>query len=226
MNVGKERKKGNPDWRPAGEAQAMDLIHYLRKTGQDQIDRGDDAHHEQSSTCKFPFDGTQWPSTMPPLQRAGSTCVIGCAVGLRSREGAAFLGKRWRGESTDKRLLAVLRGNSKCLCGRQHGSSLETDRCWRTAIYPAYLGALGGGCFAKQSFPCPLKAIDVLLFHFVVTGEDGVNPGQLASEQVVQRICTSLFESFAMGFSRALCDPPWVLRAERLGHHAQCAPKR
>ena len=87
-------------------------------------------------------------------------------------------------------------------------------------------GALGGGCFAKQSFPCPLKAIDVLLFHFVVTGEDGVNPGQPASEQVVQRICTSLFESFAMGFSRALCDPPWVLRAERLGHHAQCAPKR
>ena len=125
--------------RPRGEKASLDLLAYIRELHAAQLERGGRCHHEQSASSRAPFDSNEWPWAIstPPV----TVKVAGCAVGLKDRKGEKLLGKEWRVESTSWRLLVTLEPY-KCPGGHVHGSSLGSNRLWRTAIYTAFFAQL------------------------------------------------------------------------------------
>ena len=125
--------------RPRGEKASLELLAYIRDLHTAQLERGGRCHHEQSASSRAPFDSNEWPwgISSPPV----TVKVAGCAVGLKDRKGEKLLTKEWRVESTSWRLLVALEPY-KCPGGHVHGSSLGSNRLWRTAIYTAFFAQL------------------------------------------------------------------------------------
>ena len=127
-------------WRPRGEAQALQMLRYIRRLHRVQASLGGRSHHEQSASSLAPFDGSTWAWAICKDYDISSCIVAGCSVGLRNKAGE-LLAKAWRIESTSLALLMAL-GPCKCSGGHEHGNCLGAHRLWRTAIYTPYLATL------------------------------------------------------------------------------------
>ena len=102
--------------RPKGEAEAFDLLDFLKRLHKVQRRLGGHSHHEQSNRSRGPFDSGHWPSVINDVK---SVAVSGCAVGLKNKQGQ-LLAKAWRIESTSNRVLRILEP-FKCSRGHTHG---------------------------------------------------------------------------------------------------------
>ena len=125
--------------RPSGEKASLEMLAYCRTLHAAQLARGGRSHHEQSATSHAPYDSETWPWAIstPPV----TVKVAGCAVGLKEHKGDKLLSKEWRIESTSWRLLATLE-SYRCPGGHEHGSSLGSNRLWRTTIYTPFFAQL------------------------------------------------------------------------------------